>query len=118
MPINPNQLKAPGQVIPLDTNRVKSSIPKGGTDEDTWVYPSPQMFWNALIRKQKVEGASEMDMNTVVAIHNNMNESTWKQVLAWEQLHVTPETEPDKQPKLLRFLGKPHDLSPKARLKM
>jgi cytochrome c heme-lyase len=58
---------------------LRSAIPKGGT-EGTWTYPSPQMFWNALVRKQKVDGASEEDMETVVAIHNNMNENTWKQV--------------------------------------
>ena len=26
-------------------------------------------------------------MDTVVAIHNNMNENTWAQLLAWEKLH-------------------------------
>jgi hypothetical protein len=29
----------------------------------------------------------ERDMDTVVAIHNNMNENTWMQLLAWEKLH-------------------------------
>lgn len=29
----------------------------------------------------------EKDMDTVVAIHNNMNENTWAQLLAWEKLH-------------------------------
>lgn len=65
------------------------------------------------MRKQKVDGATEDDMNTVVAIHNNMNENTWRQVLAWESLH--PAASPDKAPKLLRFLGRPDELSPKAR---
>jgi cytochrome c heme-lyase len=37
-------------------------------------------FWNALVRKNKVEGASEEDMEAVIAIHNNMNENTWSQV--------------------------------------
>jgi Cytochrome c/c1 heme lyase len=55
-------------------------------------------------------------MDTVVAVHNSMNENTWRQVLAWEALHPIPS--PDRAPKLLRFLGRPHDLSPKARLKM
>ena len=41
------------------------------------------MFWNALVRKHKQDGASEDDMDTVVAIHNNMNEATWKQLLSW-----------------------------------
>jgi len=86
MPANPNQLPAPGQTAPLSTDRVKSTIPKGGTAE-TWVYPSPQMFWNALVRKGKVEGAKEEDMSVVVAIHNNMNENTWRAVQAWEEIH-------------------------------
>lgn len=44
MPANPNQLPAPGQRQPLSTDRVQSTIPKGG-DQNTWTYPSPQMFW-------------------------------------------------------------------------
>lgn len=116
MPAQANQLPAPGQVVPLSTERVKSRIPKGGTEDDTWAYPSPQMFWNALVRKGKAEGSNEKDMDVVVAIHNNMNENTWRQVLAWEELH--PTSEPGREPKLLRFQGKPNDLSPKARLKL
>jgi cytochrome c heme-lyase len=45
------------------------------------------MFWNALARKNKVGSTAEEDIDVVVAIHNNMNENTWKQVLAWEALH-------------------------------
>jgi cytochrome c heme-lyase len=41
-----------------------------------------------------------------------MNESTWQRVLAWEALHAD---ECGCGPKLLRFLGRPHDLSPLAR---
>lgn len=44
MPVNPNQLPAAGQQVPLSTERVRSTIPKGG-EETTWTYPSPQMFW-------------------------------------------------------------------------
>lgn len=44
MPANPSQQPAPGQRRPLSTDRVQSTIPKGGT-ESTWTYPSPQMFW-------------------------------------------------------------------------
>lgn len=45
MPLEPNQLPNPGQRKPLPTERVASTIPKGGTDS-TWVYPSPQMVFN------------------------------------------------------------------------
>ena len=62
MPANPNQLPREGQRRPIETSRVKSSIPKGGTDDDTWTYPSPQMFYNALNRKGKGEGVDEDDV--------------------------------------------------------
>lgn len=45
MPLEPNQQPCPGQKKLLSTDRVVSNIPKGGT-ESTWVYPSPQMFYN------------------------------------------------------------------------
>jgi cytochrome c heme-lyase len=74
-----------------------------------------------LVRKNKSEGANERDMDAVVAVHNNMNENTWRQVLAWEKLHdETYSADPStgRNPKLLRFLGRPDEYSPKARLKM
>ena len=100
------------------SERVASNIPKGGTDDGTWMYPSPEMFYNALARKDKLEGAKEEDMDMVVAIHNNMNESTWAQVMAWESLHDPSKRGPGEEPKLLRFMGRPNDLSPKAQLKL
>lgn len=45
MPLAPNQQPCPGQRKLLSTERIESNIPKGGTDA-TWVYPSPQMFFN------------------------------------------------------------------------
>ena len=45
MPLEPNQQPCPGQRKLLSTHRLTSTIPKGGTDV-TWVYPSPQMFYN------------------------------------------------------------------------
>eukprot|EP01038_Epipyxis_sp_PR26KG_P007838 gene7838-10645_t len=115
MPNDANQKPSPTQTQPLDTTRVPSSIPKGGTDDQTWVYPSSQMFWNALARKNKLEGVSEKDVDTVISIHNNMNENTWEQVLAWEKLNPRVK---GREAKLLRFTGRPDELSPKARLKM
>jgi cytochrome c heme-lyase len=115
MPATANQEPAPGQRFKLNTERVKSSIPKAGTEDGTWVYPSPQMFWNALVRKNKVEGASEEDMENVIAVHNSMNETTWAQIMAWEALHVP--SGPGREAKLSRFTGKPDELSPKAKLR-
>ena len=117
------QLPNPSQTIELSTDRVSSTIPKGGTDDSaaaTWTYPSPQQFYNALARKGKFnanggesEIASEEDMASVVALHNNMNEKTWAKVVEWERQTYSE----DSAPKLLKFCGRPHDLSPKGALK-
>jgi cytochrome c heme-lyase len=72
MPYNPNQFPAPGQDKPLSTERVKSFIPKGGTENETWSYPSPQMFYNALVRKGKGDDVDIDEVETIVAVHNNM----------------------------------------------
>jgi cytochrome c heme-lyase len=52
-------------------------------------------------------------MESVIHTHNSMNEMTWERVVAWERLH--PESRDSV--KLNRFLGRPHDLSPLARLR-
>lgn len=114
MPASPNQLPVAGQDAPLPQERVKSSIPKGGT-ESTWVYPSPQQFYNSLVRKQKKgDDVTAKDVELIVAIHNNMNEHGWNEVRRWESMHAADCA----QPKLLKFQGKPHDLSPLARLRL
>jgi cytochrome c heme-lyase len=113
MPLEPNQEPCPGQRRPLDTSREASTIPKGGTTS-TWVYPSPQMFFNALRRKGKGGDVEEKQMESVVRAHNAMNEATWRRVEAWEALHC----DSCPNPTLLRFLGRPHDLSPLARARI
>ena len=40
------------QPFPLSKERQSSSIPKG--DGEVWVYPSEQMFFNAMTKKVKV----------------------------------------------------------------
>lgn len=52
-------------------------------------------------------------MDAVVHAHNSMNENTWQEVWTWEQLHRNE----CNQPRLLRFLGRPDDLSPLARIR-
>jgi len=52
-------------------------------------------------------------MDAVVAIHNNMNELTWKKVLDWEKLHC----DTCENPRLIRFVGRPDELTPKAALR-
>ena len=46
----PNQQPSVDQPFSLSTDRQSSSIPKDGT-VGTWLYPSEQMFWNAMLRK-------------------------------------------------------------------
>ena len=58
MPLAPNQHPFPGQRRLLSTDRMDSTIPKGGTDS-TWLYPSPQMFFNgAALRARSSHGPS------------------------------------------------------------
>jgi hypothetical protein len=71
MPVTPNQLPWPGQHKALSTERAVSTIPKGGTaGRATWVFPSPQMFYNALQRKGKGDDVVEEDMEHVITVHN------------------------------------------------
>lgn len=114
MPLVPNQLPWPGQQRLLSTERVASSIPKGGGGQ--WVFPSPQMFFNALQRKGKGGDVTEEDMDSVILTHNTMNELTWRQVLLWERLQKA-DGGGASEPALVRFLGRPDDLSPRARFR-
>lgn len=67
----------------------------------------------ALKRKGKGDDVTEDDMDAVVHAHNSMNEITWQEVQLWEQLHKHE----CGMPTLLRFRGRPDDLSPLARLR-
>ncbi len=51
-------------------------------------------------------------MRVVVAIHNTVNERTWREILQWERLH--PECVDSL--KLVRFGGRPDEPTLKARL--
>jgi hypothetical protein len=85
MPTDLSQKPLPGQTTPLETNRVVSSIPTadGSNDSKFWVYPSEQMFFDAMRRKNW--DPKEVDMKTVVPIHNAVNERAWSQILEWEK---------------------------------
>jgi len=110
---NLNNEPIAGQKEVISQERQKSTIPKAGT-EGTWVYPSPQMFFNALNRKNKGDNIEEGDMQSVVSVHNSMNELSWGEVMRWEALHA----ERCPYPMLLRFEGRPTDFSPLARIRM
>ncbi|QRV88919.1 Cytochrome C/C1 heme lyase [Ceratobasidium sp. AG-Ba] len=122
--------RAPGQVLDLPIERTVSSIPRaagstygpsGPTSGDAkpdeapsrWEYPSPQQFYNALVRKGWE--TPEEHVETMVHIHNFLNEEAWLEVLKWE---ARREGGPEEAVKLelARFQGRPGQLSPKARM--
>ena len=103
-----------GQKINLSTTRAISSIPKGEftpehqpSTAQKWVYPSEQQYYNAM--KRKGYNPSEADVPAVLYIHNVVNEQGWSKVKEWEAYSGNPN------PKLKKFMGKPTQLSPKAR---
>ena len=49
----------------------------------------------------------------MVEVHNFLNEGAWQQILTWEDQY-TQQTK--VEPRLKKFTGRPHDLSPKARM--
>ncbi|KAF7351586.1 Cytochrome c heme lyase [Mycena sanguinolenta] len=90
VPFNLSQSPAPNQSISLSTKRQRSSIPCATSSEpdlvdsssSTWMYPSPQQFYNALTRKGYDMPQDQME--TMVQIHNFLNEEAWADVLRWE----------------------------------
>jgi len=114
MPPSVNAPAFPEQAKPLNLNRQSSSIPTAKRDNDeseTWMYPSEQMFYNAM--KRKGWEPSEDDMPAVVAIHNAVNERAWREIQQWEAHQGISNA--CGGPKLVRFRGRPKDISPKAR---
>ncbi|WWC61634.1 uncharacterized protein I303_104218 [Kwoniella dejecticola CBS 10117] len=79
-------------------------------DNGKWVYPSEQQFFNAMMRKN--HNPQARDMRTVVPIHNAVNEKAWEQILLWES--KIEGSEKCGGPKLISFVGKPKERSPKA----
>ncbi|KAH8902197.1 hypothetical protein BR93DRAFT_887674 [Coniochaeta sp. PMI_546] len=131
-----SQAPAANQNIALPTSRDESSIPKG-TGDGNWEYPSPQQMYNALLRK----GYTDTDptaVESMVAVHNFLNEGAWAEIVDWERRFgrglargwqvsrrgeenapielrkvEAREGEPP-QPTLVRFQGRPKDMTPKA----
>uniref|UniRef100_A0A7R9WWQ5 Holocytochrome c-type synthase n=1 Tax=Craspedostauros australis TaxID=1486917 RepID=A0A7R9WWQ5_9STRA len=132
------QTPHPDQQLPLATHRSVSSIPRGaiaeavgnvnvdnGSSDATastanskgphhqpkdgaipnWVYPSEQQVFNAMKRKGW-EGVEESSIPSFLQIHNSVNERSWNQLRRWEK---HPESV-----RLVRFEGRPKDITPKA----
>ncbi|KAL1876347.1 hypothetical protein VTK73DRAFT_9526 [Phialemonium thermophilum] len=132
-----SQERAPSQTIALPTERDPSSIPKG-TGDGNWEYPSPQQMYNALLRK----GYTDTDASAVesmVAVHNFLNEGAWAEIVEWERRfgkglargwaacrrgeeHAAEEVRrleaaeggEAPRPTLIRFQGRPKDMTPRA----
>lgn len=77
-----SQTPTDAQATVLPTERTSSSIPREGST--VWEYPSPQQFYNALVRKGWE--TPEEHVETMVQIHNFLNEQAWNEVLKWEQM--------------------------------
>lgn len=76
----------------LSTHRVTSTIPRSEFEpqhqtgrSSRWEYPSEDMYFKAMERKGWKPDPKEMQ--TIVAIHNAINEETWQQILCWEKFH-------------------------------
>ncbi|KAF8318767.1 cytochrome c and c1 heme-lyase [Clavulina sp. PMI_390] len=108
------QSRAPNQTMDLPLERTESTIPRSPSPDGSetpakWEYPSPQQFYNALVRKGWE--TPEEHVETMVEIHNFLNEMAWQEVMKWEKVN-----EPNApEPQLSRFQGRPGELSPKAR---
>uniref|UniRef100_A0A3B5KQY0 Holocytochrome c-type synthase n=1 Tax=Xiphophorus couchianus TaxID=32473 RepID=A0A3B5KQY0_9TELE len=112
----PNQTPAPDQPFKLSVSREESNIPRHGAEKN-WVYPSEQMFWNAMLRKGwrwRDDDLAPHDMTDIIKIHNQNNEQAWQEILKWEALHAR---ECPCGPTLKRFGGKAKEFSPRARVR-
>lgn len=136
---NLSQARAPNQTVALPTSREESTIPRGDGDGN-WEYPSPQQMYNALLRK----GYTDTDATAVesmVAVHNFLNEGAWAEIIDWERRfghglargwqissrgeenaeQATRQLERQEggaalEPRLVRFQGRPGEMTPKAAL--
>ncbi|WVQ99186.1 hypothetical protein IAU59_006318 [Kwoniella sp. CBS 9459] len=98
------------------SSRPAASASTPGAVKDSagnWVYPSEQQFFNAMMRKNHKPRAA--DMRTIVPIHNAVNEKAWEQILVWES--KIEGSEKCGGPRLVSFVGKPRERTPKAWLK-
>ncbi|KAK5635406.1 hypothetical protein RRF57_011118 [Xylaria bambusicola] len=134
---NLSQERAPSQTHMLPLEREPSTIPRGD-GQGNWEYPSPQQMYNALLRK----GYTDTDVTAVesmVGVHNFLNEGAWGEIMEWEKRFAgglykgwrkcsrgeqnfeenvkkygyEKEVE-ELQPSLVRFQGRPQEMTPKA----
>lgn len=76
----------------LPTERTFSTIPRGEDEnEGVWEYPSPQQMFNAMMKKGKSDGIPEDAVESMVDVHNFLNEGAWQEILEWEN-HMLKNT--------------------------
>ena len=68
--------------VKLPEEREVSSIPRTNS-HGNWVYPSQKQFYEAMIRKNWNPDAK--DMETIIPIHNSINERCWNYIKLWEK---------------------------------
>lgn len=135
-----SQERAPNQTMDLPVEREPSSIPRGDA-EGNWEYPSPQQMYNAMLRKGYTDTPQDA-VESMVAVHNFLNEGAWAEIVGWERIfakglgsawdmcrrgeegiafeamkqEMMGTTDQSTEPRLLRFQGRPHELTPKAKI--
>ncbi|KAF7712440.1 Uncharacterized protein PECH_003235 [Penicillium ucsense] len=135
-----SQERAPQQTVDLSVNRETSSIPRGDS-EGNWEYPSAQQMYNAMLRKGYTDTPQDA-VESMVAVHNFLNEGAWNEIVGWERTfakglgagwercrrgeenlgyqlmkeEMTGQIDQTSEPRLIRFQGRPKELTPKARI--
>lgn len=135
-----SQEKAPGQTVDLPVEREISSIPRGDSPGH-WEYPSPQQMYNAMLRKGYTDTPQDA-VEAMVAVHNFLNEGAWSEIVNWERIwaqglkrgwekcrrgeenltmelareEMLGQVREEDQPRLVRFQGRPKELTPKAQI--
>jgi cytochrome c heme-lyase len=75
----PSELSGPPSDRPANNEAESGQDKKSGN----WIYPSEQMFFEAMRRKNHDPQAE--DMRSIVPIHNAVNERAWGEILEWEK---------------------------------
>ena len=137
MPSSIPQSRAANQTVDLPLERTMSSIPRGDS-ESNWEYPSPQQMYNAMLRKG-YDDTPQDAVESMVAVHNFLNEGAWAEIVEWERrfapglAHGWQACQKGEegsmagsnmgaregeipQPRLVRFQGRPNDMTPKAKI--
>ncbi|OOQ85792.1 Cytochrome c heme lyase [Penicillium brasilianum] len=135
-----SQERAPQQTVDLSVDRETSSIPRGDS-EGNWEYPSAQQMYNAMLRKGYTDTPQDA-VESMVAVHNFLNEGAWNEIIGWERTfakglgagwercrrgeenlnfqlmrdEMTGNVDQATEPRLIRFQGRPKELTPKARI--